>query len=282
VSELSRQYVKLCDLRDFNDPQLLGMIGSLLPERDPQAHIERKVWEFGMLMLFMAEAGLLNERTEALSVGAGDERVLFWLANRIGRMVATDIYGQGPFAPAEARISMLEEPRAHAPYPYREDRLEVMWMDGRQLSFPAESFDLVFSISSIEHFGHPGDVARAAREVGRVLRPGGYAVIATDCLVRVHPLDATPAGFLLRALTLGRRSARARPLRRGMLAEAFSRRELRSRIVRPSGLDLAQPLDPSLSPETWETLDDPARRILVRAGRSVFTSVCLVLEKRAR
>lgn len=292
MRSLSRQYVKLCDARDFEDPRLLAAIQSLVPERDPRLHIERKVWEFAMLMLFMEDVGLLDERTRALSVGAGDERVLFWLANRIGRVVATDIYGHGMFAGKEASVSMLENPRAHAPYPYREDRLEVHWMDARQLAFPSERFDLVFTISSIEHFGLQSDVKQAAREIGRVLKPGGYAVIVTDCLVRVHPLDVTPIGFLMRLLSLGRRSRRATPMRRGMLAETFTPSELVSRIIKPSGLRLLQPLDRTLSAETWRhvnraandgSLDFSSRQgdplILFKAGRSVFTSVCLVLEK---
>ena len=62
-------------------------------------------------------------------------------------------------------------------------------MDGRRLTFPDASFDAVFTVSSIEHFGAPGDVARAAAEIGRVLRPGGHALIITECLVHYHPLD---------------------------------------------------------------------------------------------
>ena len=292
VVALSRQYVKLCDIRDFEDRELLRMIRSLIPERDPLAHVERKVWEFGMCMLFMREARLLDHRTRVLSIGAGDERLLFWLANRVGRIVATDIYGSGRFASNEASVSMLENPRAHAPYPYREDRLQVHWMDARRLTFPSDSFDVVFTISSIEHFGSGRDVARAASEIGRVLKPGGYAVIITDCLVRRHPLDATPAGFVARLLSGGRRSRGARPFRRGMLAETFTPRELRSRIVRPSGLKFVQPINLTLSRETWGTIqsagvgpselidgDGPYPRILVRAGRSVLTSVCLVLCK---
>ena len=277
---LSRQYAKLCDVRDFADPEFLHAVRSLIPEREPLEYVERKVWELAILALFMREAGLLTEHTEALSVGAGDERVLFWLANRIGRIVATDIYGRGPFADQEARSSMLTDPGAHAPYPYRQDRLQTLWMDARRLEFPDESFDLAFTISSIEHFGSRRDISQAARELGRVVKPGGYAVIITDCIVRLHPLDATPVGFAVRTLSLGRRSSGARPLRRGMLGETFTRRELHSRIIRPSGLGLVQPIDVEVSPETWDTLrQDPAPPLLVRAGRSYLTSVCLVLAK---
>jgi ubiquinone/menaquinone biosynthesis C-methylase UbiE len=292
---LARQYVKLCDRRDFDDPMLLATIGSILPERDAATHIERKVWEFAQLAMLMDEAGLLTEDTQALSVGAGDERILFWLANRVGRMVATDIYGEGEFAGNEAEASMLTDPAAHAPFPYREDHLEVLWMDGRALEFPDSSFDVVFTLSSIEHFGLREDIAASAREIGRVLKPGGYAVVVTDCLVRLHPFDTAKFEFGVRIATLGRKQRGASPWRRSVLAEAFTPRELTAQIVEPSGLELVQPLDTTLTPSSWENITtvtpdgrvitssgSPYPAILVRVGRSLLTSVCLVLRKPAR
>jgi SAM-dependent methyltransferase len=289
---LSRQYAKLCDLRDFQDPALLAALRDILPEREPTAHAERKVWEYAMLALFLEDVGGLHDDTEALAVGAGDERIIFWLANRIGRVVATDIYGEGAFAGREAEPSMLDDPAAHAPFPYREDRLEVRWMDARELDFPDESFDVVFSISSIEHFGGPADIARSAREMGRVLRAGGHAFVVTECFVQRHPLNAAPVDFAVRLLTLGRRRRGASPRRRAVVDQVFTPRELERRIVRPSGLRLLQPLDLTLSPESWDnlTVSGPAGRlepatcdywphILLKADRSVFTSVCLAMDK---
>jgi SAM-dependent methyltransferase len=289
---LSRQYVKLCDRDDFDDPEMLRAITAILPERDASTHIERKVWEFAMLALFMAEVGRLHEGTEALSVGAGDERILFWLANRIGRVVATDVYGAGEFSGREAHASMLEDPRAHAPFPYREDHLEVSWMDARRLTFPDCSFDLVFTLSSIEHFGSPDDIARSAAEIGRVLRPGGHAVIVTECLVRLHPLDTALGELATRIRRLRRKPSGATLGRRYELAQMLTARELSSLIVRPSGLRLMQPLDRKLSERSWEnlTLLAPGGKlssrtgtkypmILIQVSRSVFTSVCLILEK---
>ncbi|MDX6667017.1 MAG: hypothetical protein QOK04_397 [Solirubrobacteraceae bacterium] len=292
VSELSRHYVKLCDLRDWEDPAVVAMARAILPERAPVAAAERKVWEFVMLALFLEDVGRLHDGTEALAVGAGDERIVFWLANRLGRVVATDIYGEGEFAEHEAAASMLQNPRSHAPFPYREDRLDVRWMDARRLDFPDESFDVVFSLSSIEHFGTPGDIVRASRELGRVLRPGGHAFVATECFVRRHPLNAAPVDFAVRLATLGRRRARATPRWRARM-DVFTERELMARIVRPSGLRLMQPLDRSVSPESWANITrqsadgwtletdsgDYFPHVLVQVDRSVFTSVALALEK---
>jgi SAM-dependent methyltransferase len=289
--ETGGQFGKLCDVDDWRNPELLRAIGQILPERDPATHVERKVWEFGQLALFLEAAGRMREDTEALAIGAGDERIVFWLANRLGRVVATDIYGEGGFAEREAKPSMLQDPAAHAPFDYRRDRLEVRWMDARRLDFPDESFDVVFSLSSFEHFGGPDDVAEAARELGRVLRPGGHAFVVTECFVKLHPLNAAPADFAVRLATLGRRRRRATPRRRAVVVEVFTPRELDRLIVRPSGLELMQPLDLTLSERSWHNVTrtdadglHPATgdywpHVLLRAGRSVFTSVALPLRK---
>ena len=271
---------------------MLRLLSEILPERDPLLHVERKVWEFAMLALFLGETGRLHDGTEALAIGAGDERIVFWLANRLGRVVASDIYGEGDFAGREALPSMLEDPASHAPFDYRRDRLEVVWADARELPFEDESFDVCFSLSSIEHFGSPADIARSAREMARVLRPGGHAFVVTECFVRRHPLNAAPVDFAVRCATLGRRRRRATLRRRAVVDQVFTPRELSSRIVRPSGLELMQPLDLSLSAESWNNLTVSAAHgrleprsgdywphVLLQSSRSVFTSVALPLQK---
>jgi SAM-dependent methyltransferase len=286
-----RRFAKLCDIGDWAEPDFLRAAAEILPERDPATHVERKVWEFAMLALFLEQTGRMSEATEALAVGAGDERIVFWLANRLGRVVATDIYGQGDFAGREAAPSMLEDPAAHAPFPYREERLEVRWMDARRLDFPDESFDVVFSLSSFEHFGGAGDVAAASSELGRVLRPGGHAFVVTECFVRRHPLNAAPVDLAVKLLTLGRKRRRAGLRRRAVVVEVFTPRELERLILAPSGLELMQPLDLALPPQSRVNVTrtdehglhpgsgDYWPHVLLQADRSLFTSVALPLRK---
>ena len=299
---LRRQYVKLCDLRDFDDPVVRARIREIVPGHEPRAELRRKFWEYAMLTLFLEDVGKLNEDAEVLSVGAGHEEVLFWLANHVGRVVATDIYGEGGFAEGEADAGMLTDPRAFAPYAYREDRLEVRRMDALNLEFPDASFDVVFSLSSIEHFGAPWDIARAAREIGRVVRPGGYTFVVTECFVGRHPMNSRFVQTAVRVATLGRRCEKATPWRRAV--DVFTREELEWLIVRPSGLALVQPLRLDVSPETWENVilwrgdgrfesatGEEWPHVLIRpvasafsrdVGGSAFTSVALALHKDAR
>jgi hypothetical protein len=99
-------------------------------------------------------------------------------------------------------------------------------------------------------------------------------VLVTDTFVRRHPLNAAPVDFAVRLGTLGRRRVRATPRRRAVLGEVFTRGELERHIVAPSGLRPMQPLETRISAASE---GHPA--ILVRAGRSAFTSVCVVLVK---
>ena len=72
-----RRFAKLCDREDFRDPAVLEVLRSILPERDPETHVERKVWEFAMLALSLRDLGRLHEGARVLAIGAGDERIAF-------------------------------------------------------------------------------------------------------------------------------------------------------------------------------------------------------------
>jgi SAM-dependent methyltransferase len=228
---LQRQYVKLCMVCDFDEPAVQERIDDIVPGLEPPGRVHRKNWEYALLTLFLEDWGLLKEDTRILSVGAGHETVLFWLANRVAKVVATDIYGEGTFSGLEADRTMITDPASFSPYPYRESHLEVRHMDAKHLEFEDESFDAVFSLSSIEHFGSWADIRRASSEIGRVLRPGGAAFIATECFLGrslFSPRPVQEAGSKL-----------ALPIR------IFTPPTLQSEIVDPSGLELVQPLDTS-------------------------------------
>jgi SAM-dependent methyltransferase len=287
---LQRQYVKLCDLRDFDDPEVRKRIREIVPGLDPHEEVYRKLWEYAQLTLFLEDVEELREESEILSVGAGHEEVLFWLTNNVARVVATDIYGKGEFGAREADATMLDDPAAFAPYPFREERLEVAHMDARELEFGDGEFDAVFSLSSIEHFGSLSDIEQAAREIGRVLRPGGYAFIVTECFVSRHPFNSRLLQTAIRAATLGRRCSYATPRRR--MLTVFTPEELRRHIVRPSGLTLLQRLDRNVDPATFENVirfrdagelepatGQPYPHILLQAHGSPWTSVALALQK---
>jgi ubiquinone/menaquinone biosynthesis C-methylase UbiE len=287
---LTRQYAKLCDVVDFDDVRLSALMDEAVPSL-PAGQRHRKSWEIAMAAAFLEDVGCLDAGRRVLDVGAGNSPFAFWLASRQTHAVAIDIYGRGPFAAREAPASMLEDPGSHAP-PIRYDRdlVSVRDMDGRELEFPDAAFDAVVSLSSIEHFGGRRGVAQAAREMGRVLRPGGHAFIVTESFVDHGVLERAPVQFAARLVTFGRRCATATPRQRGI--DVLTRREIQRLIVQPSGLRLLQPLSWALSARTFDgvvdlggpdarpiTGDDPGPHVLLRTGTSLFTSVGLPLVK---
>lgn len=279
-------------MADFADPRLRARLREIAPHCEPEAELHRKLWEYATLTLFLEDVGLLDGDAELLSLGAGHEEVLFWLANHVGRMVATDIYGRGAFSGGEADAAMLTNPAAFAPYPYREDRLEVMDMDALDLRFEDGSFDAAFTLSSIEHFGEHRQISKASAEIGRVIRPGGYAFIVTECYLGWHPFDSPVVQTMGKILTRGRRWPTASLAQRN--DEVFTLNEIRRVIVEPSGLDLLQEPILEISPETRANLirfapdgtyasstgrDYP--HVLLRARGAAWTSLALPLHKPA-
>ncbi|MBD0360160.1 MAG: class I SAM-dependent methyltransferase, partial [Nitrososphaeraceae archaeon] len=144
--------------------------------------------------------------------------------------------------------------------PYKEDALTALRMDATNLEFPSESFDIAFSISSIEHFGgknHSGAL-RCLKEVERVLKTGGIATISTEYILndKEHP-------------------------------EFFNKRTIYDDLINKlEKLQLVEPLDLRITTRTLDTamglydtegISHPD--ILLRYEDLLFTSVMLVFQK---
>jgi SAM-dependent methyltransferase len=250
---------QLCELANpakWDNTEWMALLQSLQVRAD-KIGMHRKVYEYTQTLFGLRRLGVIHADARVLGVGAGHEPVLYWLANHVHRVVATDLYGarwqSGPGA--ESGETMLRQPDAFAPFPYRRERLTVLRMDGRHLAFADASFDAVYSLSSIEHFGGAADARRAVDEMARVLKPGGVLALATEWCV------AGPA-----------------------CAEVFTPDDVRALIDSPV-LTLVEPVDDRV----WhryrtEVVDlrsaqQRTPHMLVRHGETVFTSVMLFLRK---
>ncbi len=141
---------------------------------------ERKQWEVAMAIRSFREL-VHAPAPRAIGVGAGVEPTLFWLTNHCSEVHATDLYLASREWQSTAPPDMLIDPeKVWRGFPWKPRRLVVQHMDGRALRYEDETFDFVFSSSSIEHFGKLDDVKRAMAEIGRVLRPGGVASLSTE------------------------------------------------------------------------------------------------------
>ena len=152
-----------------------------------QPDVYRKGWEWTQTIYGLEKLGMIQPGHSAIGVGAGRECVIFWLADRLKRVIATDLYGNEKWSSeggAEANAAVLEDPQAFCPRKIRLESLEFRTMDGTDLSFyPDNEFDIAWSLSSIEHFGSHERAADAVREMARVVRPGGVVAVATEFLL---------------------------------------------------------------------------------------------------
>jgi SAM-dependent methyltransferase len=249
--------VQLCELANpakWDNPDWVAVLRSL-GEPPERLSMHRKAYESTQMLWGLARLGRITPDARVLSVGAGHEKPLYWLANRVRLVVGTDLYAgewQSSWA-REGDTDVLRRPAEYAPFPYPPERLVLLKMDGRALGFAEATFDAAYSLSSIEHFGGLDGARRAIDEMVRVLRPGGVLALATEyCL--------TPARH----------------------HEAFQPHEVRALIDHPS-LRLVQPIDERVY-ERYEAQPVDLRRnrfqtphMVVRDGEAVFTSVMAFL-----
>jgi SAM-dependent methyltransferase len=188
-----RRLNKLCELEDWQDQELVATMRRVLPylaqshPRWPQGGEHRKHWEYAHALNGLAHLGVLHPDAFVLSVAAGHEEPIYDLTNRVRWVFAVDIYGQGLFAGDEAQGTMLTNPDAYARCPHNRNRLVVQHMNALDLRFEDGTFDVVFCLSSVEHFGGLPAATQALREMHRVLRTGGVALITTECIVNEAP-----------------------------------------------------------------------------------------------
>ena len=250
---------QLCELANpakWDNPEWMDLLRSMGLSDDRFA-MHRKPYELTQFVYGCQKLGALTEQAEVVSIGAGHELVLYWLANRVNRVVATDLY-EGTWTDQRGREgdpSVLERPDDFAPFPYRQDRLTFMKMDGRRLDFPDNTFDIAYSLSSIEHFGGMDGASQTIREMTRVLKPGGILALATEYAL------SGPRG-----------------------EDVFQPEEIHA-LVRQPGLELVEPVDERVWTRYTTTpadlVNDPygTPHMVVRVHDTVFTSVMLFLRK---
>lgn len=177
---------KLCELEDFREGPVRNTIREVFAHdaarcgpQWPTGAEYRKHWEVAMAVRALRAHGALHPEADVLGVGAGNEPTLFWLTNHVHRVFATDLYLAEDWQES-ADVSMFLDPGRYWPGSWDPRRLVVQHMDGRELRHPDESFEAVFSSSSIEHFGDHADVEQAIREIHRVLKPGGVLSLSTE------------------------------------------------------------------------------------------------------
>ncbi len=226
-------------------------------------NVYRKGWEWTQAAYGLKKLDMLKPDYSALGVGAGREALIFWLGDRLREVVATDLYGNGTWSAGhgrEADPAVLNNASRFCSRPAKMDRIRFLTMDGTHLEFPDQSFDIAWSLSSIEHFGGHDKAAQAVREMARVTRTNGIVVIATEYLL----------------------------LEEYSHSEYFNKQQLFKYVVHASpALKLIEPIDFSLPPVEY-LIDSIAlpngvhrrrRHVVLNDGRVQWTSILLFMQK---
>lgn len=278
---------KVLSLEDFADPDVAGVIRTVFPHEVarfgpayPAGAEYRKHWEIAMAVRALDRLGALRPDAVLLGVAAGNEPTIFHLTTRARQVFATDLYLDPGVWTEFADHSMLLSPEQHWPGEWDRRRLVAQHMDALELRYPDDTFDGIFSSSSIEHFGSLENMEQAVREMYRVLKPGGICTVSTEYRLE-GPSPGLPGCLML------------------------DPELIRRHIVGDLGWRLVDELDTTVTPATraavvdndlylkawedhfaahgravWHELDLPGYpQVVLRNGEHVFTSVHLALRK---
>ena len=147
---------KVCDRSDWLNAEWQAVRKELHLRND----LHRKPWEFVNGIMGLKRLGVITSDAMALGLGCGCETPMFYLANGVYHVYATDINYE-----------------AETPYTY--GRFSMLNMDACKNTFGDNAFDFVFAFCAIEHF--PREQAQIAmKDIERVLKPGGVAVLSTE------------------------------------------------------------------------------------------------------
>jgi len=98
------------------------------------------------------------------------------------------------------------------------------YQDARKLTYPDNYFDIVYSVSVLEHIPDVGDLV-AMREIARVLRPGGTAIIEVPFSQDEHDTFVSKDVY--------EREFSKEPI---FYQRHYDRKSVYDRIIHPSGL----------------------------------------------
>jgi SAM-dependent methyltransferase len=149
--------------------------------------VNRKGWEWTQCIYGLEKLGALRDSAAGLGVGAGREPLIFYLGDRIQKVVALDLYGNelwshGPGG-QEANADVTVNPQRWCTKKMDLSRISFVYGSGTEINYGEAKFDFCWSLSSIEHFGDHEAARKAMQEMARVTKPAGIVAIATEYLL---------------------------------------------------------------------------------------------------
>jgi tetratricopeptide (TPR) repeat protein len=166
------QFCKVADIADWQTPEFQAAQSVLQLNGK-----HRKAWEFIQVYAGLQELGYLNGESRTLGLGVGHECLIYAFTEVCKEVIATDLYDSQTWATASMKPSEVYE---RSRFPYQRDRLTVHSMDMTNITYPDNSFDVIWSCCSIEHVNNFKELHRVFSEIHRVLKPGGIAALTTE------------------------------------------------------------------------------------------------------
>jgi|HubBroStandDraft_1064217.scaffolds.fasta_scaffold00479_7 arsenite methyltransferase len=126
-------------------------------------------------MLNMLKIAPWRGDEQVLDVGTGRGLMMIGAAKRLttGRSVGIDLWRE-----RDLSGNTVEAARRNAQIEGVADKVEMRNADARKMPFPDRSFDCVLSNLCLHNIPSPQGRAAACREIARVLKPGGVALIS--------------------------------------------------------------------------------------------------------
>jgi arsenite methyltransferase len=166
----------------------------------------------GALMILYAEVGKFRHRDRMLAmipwtgaenvldVGTGRGLLAIGAAKRLttGRVVGIDIWNASDLT-GNTADGFLQNAEVEGVA----ERVEVRNADARHMPFPDGSFDVVLSNVCLHNIADAKGRAEACREIGRVLRPGGVALVSDFRETALYAAAFREADFTVERSGLG-------------------------------------------------------------------------------
>jgi arsenite methyltransferase len=141
----------------------------------------------GILMLIYAKRGKFRHRDTMLNMLSwrGDERVLdvgtgrgLLLIGAARRLTTGTATGIDVWSTKDLSGNSLSRTQTNIEVEGVQDKVDLKSDDARKLNFPDASFDVILSNLCIHNIPQVEGRAQACREIARVLKPGGTALIS--------------------------------------------------------------------------------------------------------
>jgi arsenite methyltransferase len=166
----------------------------------------------GTSLVAYGKKGKLNHRDRVLDLIAwsGTERVLdvgtgrgLLMIGAAKRLTSGRAFGVDTWRSEDLTHNNRENTMRNAYLEGVSDKVDVRFEDARKLGFQRNSFDVVFSTLTLHNIEPKTDRDAACREIARVLRPGGTAIVSDYANINEYASIFRAAGLDVRAVPAG-------------------------------------------------------------------------------